>query len=170
MMACTSPACTVRSMPRRMGLPSTATCRFLMVSIRAPLSTDRPFETDTQQLLRFHRELHRQFLEHLHAEAVDDHRHRVLRREAAALAVIELVFTDARGRGLVLDPGGGVLHLDVGEGVSGALVAQQQRVTLRVVASADGALRDLYLPAVGVASMAGRDALGEDRASGVPAE
>src|SRR2546427_12015252 len=70
MMACTSPACTVRSMPRRMGLPSTVTCRFLMVSISPLLSTDRPFETHTQQLLRFHRELHRQLLEHLLAEAV----------------------------------------------------------------------------------------------------
>src|SRR4030095_14428016 len=103
MMACTSPACTVRSMPRRMGLPSTATCRFLMVSIRAHLSTDRPFENDTQQLLRFHRELHRQFLEHLLAEAVDDHRHRVLRRAGAALAVVELVCADARGGGRVLE-------------------------------------------------------------------
>src|SRR4029453_15775634 len=163
MMACTSPACTVRSMPRRMGLPSTETCRFLMVSIRASLSTDRPFETDAEQLLRFHRELHRQFLEHLLEKAVHVYRHRVLRRDAAALAVIELVFADARGGGLVLDPGGGVLHLDVGEGVGGALVAQQQGVALRVVARADGALRDLYLPPVGVASMASRDALGEDR-------
>src|SRR6185369_904817 len=116
MMACTSPAFTVRSTPCRIGFPPTATCRFLMISISPSPSTDCPFEADAQKLLRFHCELHRKLLEYLLAEAVDDHRHRVLRRESAALAVIELVFADARGGGLVLDAGGGVLHLDVGEG------------------------------------------------------
>ena len=55
-----------------------------------------------------------------------------------------------------------VLHLDVGEGVGAALVANQQGVTLRVVASRHGALQDLHLAAVGVLPVPSGNALGDD--------
>jgi hypothetical protein len=60
-------------------------------------------------VLRFHRELHRQLLEHLLAEAVDDHRHRVLGGRCRAAAVEQLVLADLRGGGLVLDLAPGFL-------------------------------------------------------------
>src|SRR5215469_11314972 len=63
-----------------------------------------------------------------------------------------------------------VLHFDVGEGVRAALVSDQQRVTLRVVARAGCALQDLYLSAIGVLTATGGDALGDDRAARVLAE
>src|SRR3546814_2260492 len=78
-------------------------------------SANRSLEADFQQLLRFHRELHRQFAEDLLAEAVDDQADRVFLADAAAAAIEHLVVGDlGRGR-LVLDGGAGVLHLDVGE-------------------------------------------------------
>ncbi len=91
--------------------------------------------------------------------------------EAALPAVEQLVLADLRGRRLVLDLRGRVLHLDVGEGVRAALVAEQQRVALRVVARAGRADRSIFTrPAVGVLAAAGGDALGQDRAAGVLAD
>src|SRR3989304_1527554 len=97
---------------------------------RDPLA-DAPLEAHAEQLLRLDGELHGQLAEDLLAEAPDDQRDRVLHRDAALLAVENLVLADlGRGR-LVLHAGRGVLHLDVGEGVGAALVAEQQRVALR---------------------------------------
>ena len=62
---------------------------------------------------------------------------------------------------------GVVLHLDVGEGVGAALVAQQQRVALRVVPGPGRPLEDLHQPAIGVLAVAGGDALRDDGAPGV---
>ena len=61
------------------------------------------FEADAEQLLRLDRELHRQLAEHFLAEAVDDHVDGVLGRDAALLAVEDLVLADLRRRRLVLD-------------------------------------------------------------------
>ena len=63
-----------------------------------------------------------------------------------------------------------VLHLDVGEGVGAALLAQQQRIALGMVARAIGALEHLHQPPVGLLPVAGRDALGDDGALRVPAD
>src|SRR5690606_11991217 len=120
MIACTSPAPTSRSRPFRIGRESTSTCKFRIRSISLPRSlrrprrmrpsiiralnlSDRPFEADVQQVLRLDRELHRQLLEDLAAESVDDHVDRVFLGEAALAAVEELVLADLRGRRLVLD-------------------------------------------------------------------
>jgi hypothetical protein len=54
--------------------------------------------------------------------------------DAALVAIEDLVLADLRGRGLVLHARRRVLHLDVRERVRAALVAQQQRIALRVVA------------------------------------
>jgi len=64
--------------------------------------SDASFQAHAQQLLRLDGELHRQLAEDLLAEAVHDHVDRVLERDAALLAVEELVLADLRGRCLVL--------------------------------------------------------------------
>ena len=103
MMACTSPAFTVRSMPFRISRSPTVACRFLISSSGMYVLTNASFETDTEQLLRLDGELHREFLEDFLAEAVDDHRDRVFGGDAALPAVENLVLADLRGGRLVLD-------------------------------------------------------------------
>src|SRR5438876_713919 len=184
MMECTSPAFTLRLMPLRISWLSTLTCRFLISSklIPVPLIScvvstcmssalpDAAFQTDTQQLLRLHRKLHRQLTEHTLAEAIHDHGNGVFRLEPALPQVEELVFTDLRGGSLMLHAGARVPHLDVRESVGAALVADQKRVALRVVACPSGALHDLYLAPIGVLAVASRDALGDDGAARVLAD
>src|SRR5688572_9054239 len=150
MIACTSPAFTVRSTPRRMALPPTEACRFRTSSLTGSTpppprrSANAALQAHAQQLLGLHRELHGQLLEDLLAEPVDDHVDGVLRAEPALLEVEDLVLADLRGRGLVLHLRGRVEHLDIGEGVGPALVAQQERVALRVVARVLGSLADAH--------------------------
>src|SRR5690606_14305244 len=125
---------------------------------------DGAFEADFQELLGFHGEFHRKLAEDLLAEAVDDHRHRVLLADAAAAAIEQLVLADLGGRGLVLDGGGRMPDLDVGEGVRATLLADQQRVALGMVARALGAAVDLDQAAVGVLPAPGADAFADDLA------
>src|SRR5207249_8144960 len=63
--------------------------------------------------------------------------------------------------------GGAVAHVDVREGMGAALVADQHRVALRVVAGLLRALEDLHEAAVGVLAAPGRDALRHDGRAGV---
>src|SRR5690606_7833967 len=98
------------------------------------------------------------------------HRHRVLLADAAAAAVEQLVVGNLRCRRLVLDGGGRVLHLDVGEGVRAALLADQQAVALGVVARAVRAGGHLHQPAVAVLAAAGADALADDLRLGALAD
>src|ERR1700675_1943936 len=83
MIACTSPGFTVSDSPWRISRSSTRTCRFLTSSKdiissvhsrpssavgaaqRAMGLSNRTFEADRNQLLRFHREFHRQLLQHV---------------------------------------------------------------------------------------------------------
>src|SRR5690606_18989076 len=76
------------------------------------------------------------------------------------------VVADLGGGGLVLDGGGRVLDLDVGEGVRAALLADQQRVALGEVARALGVAVHLDQAAVGVLAASGADALADDLALG----
>src|SRR5512142_2617688 len=85
---------------------------------------DAAFQTDSELLLRFDRELHRQLAEHFPAEAVDDHRHGILGGDASLLAIEELVLADLRRGRFVLHARRRVPHLDVRKGVRAALVAQ----------------------------------------------
>src|SRR5688572_24783176 len=101
MIACTSPASIERVTPRRISFPSIPPRRSLISSSAIRLS-DASFQRDSQQLLRFHGELHRKLAEDLAAEAVDDHRDRVFRRDSTLRTVEELVFTDLRRRSLML--------------------------------------------------------------------
>src|SRR5580704_18807299 len=129
MIACTSPALTERSIPRRISRPSVSrACRSLISSIttlfrqiyprdrstsgllflqgkyRTP-STDAALEAHGEELLRFDRKFHRQLFQDFLAEAVDDQRHRILGAQAALTAIEQLVLADLRGRRFVLDPG-----------------------------------------------------------------
>src|SRR5438067_10495732 len=99
--------------------------RVMVSSLMA--SADAAFEADGEELLRLDGELHRQFLQDLLAEAVDDQRQCVLVGEAALAAIEQLVVGNLRGRRLVLDTRGWVMHLDIGHGVGAAAVADQQR-------------------------------------------
>src|SRR5258707_8873287 len=111
MMACTLPFSIARSRPLRIFLPSTSTCRFLISnsgidvpvavsrstirrwSIPAqfiaawaklrPSSSHAALEADRDELLPLDREFHRQLLQHVLDEAVDDQRHRLLGGEPA---------------------------------------------------------------------------------------
>ena len=67
----------------------------------------------------------------------------------------------------MLDARRRVLDLHVRERVRAALIADQQRIALRVVARAGRALGNLHQAAIGVLAVAGRDALRDDRALGV---
>src|SRR5829696_5990847 len=127
MMAWTSPGFTDRVMPLRISLSPAVARRSLMSSTRHSSRglAHTAFETDPQQLLGFHRELHRQLLKDFLAEAVHDHRDGVLGVEPALLAVEDLVLADFRSGRLVLERAGGVLHVDVREGVRAAAVPDQ---------------------------------------------
>ena len=70
----------------------------------------------------------------------------------------------------MLDLGGVVTHLDVGEGVGAGLVANQHRVALRIIARAKGDGCNPDQPAVAVVGMAGRDAFADDGAARIFAE
>src|SRR5215831_7809455 len=162
MTAWTSPGATVRSTPLRISLAPTRAWRFRISSIGAALA-NRSLQADAEKLLRFHGELHRQLLEDLLAEAVDDHRHGVFRGNAARLEIKDLILTDLRRRRLVLHLRGGVADLDVREGVRAAFVADQERIALRVIARVVRLSQNLDLAAVAVLSVPGRDTLGDDR-------
>ena len=131
---------------------------------------DRAFQGHAQERLGLHRELHRQLLEDVLAEAVDDHAHRVLLGDTAALAVEELVLADLGGGRLVLHGGGAVADLLVGEGVGTALVADQQGVALGEVARPLGPRADLHQAPVGLVAAPGGDALGDDAGAGALAD
>ena len=133
-------------------------------------SSDAPFQTDAQEPLGLDRELHRQLLEHLAAEAVHDHGHGVLLGDPPLAAVEQLVVADLRRRRLVFDLGGRVLHLDVRERVGTAVAAEQQRVAPGVVPGSLGRAQHLHQPPVGVLAVTGRDRLRHDGAAGVLAD
>src|SRR4029079_6560053 len=165
MIAWTSPAFTFREIPWRISVSPTLACRSLISSMSS--LPHASFEADVQELLRLHRELYRELAEDLLAEAAHDHRDGVLGRDAALLAVEELVLADLRRRGLVLHGRRRVRDVDVRERVRAALVPDQHRVALRVVAGVGGALADLHGAAVRVLPEPGGDALRDDRAPGV---
>src|SRR5437016_8151968 len=77
MIAWTSPGLTVRSTPVRISRSPTFACRFFISS--SAILTNASFETDSEQFLRFHGELHGELAKYVLAETVHDHRYRVLR-------------------------------------------------------------------------------------------
>src|ERR1017187_1524561 len=153
MIACTSPGLMVRSIPRRISRSPTLACRFLISSSDMLLSqkvrknhgsiffltasgslTHASFEADSQQLLRFHGELHGQLFEHFLTEPVHDHRDRILGGNAALPAIKNLVLADLRRGRLVLHLRRRVLHFQVGNLMRNTMVSQDHGIELRVVA------------------------------------
>src|SRR5689334_10613363 len=68
---------------------------------RSRYSSDRPLQTHRQELLCLDGEFHRQFLQHILAEPVDDQVHRILFRQPSLTAIEQLVLGDLRSRRLV---------------------------------------------------------------------
>src|SRR6185312_13155748 len=128
MMACTSPDGTVISMPLRIGLSLIDAARPRISSILLP---HRAFKADRQQFLCLHGEFHRQFLQNILAEPVDDQPDGIFFRQAALAAVEQLILSDLRCRRLVLYLGGAVAAFDVGHGMRTAVIADEQAVALR---------------------------------------
>src|SRR5436190_18351786 len=135
-----------------------------------PASPHAPFQADPKQPRRFNGELHRQLLEYFLAEAVDDHRDRILGGQAALAQIEDLILADLRRGRLVLHDRRAVAHVDVREGVRAALVTDEHRVALRIVTRTLGALHDFHEPAVGVLSAARRNTFRHDRRARVLAE
>src|SRR6185312_6589270 len=123
-----------------------------------------------EQVLRLDGELHRQFLEDGLAEAAHDHVHRILLGDAALQAVEELVLADLRGARLVLDRRGGILHLDVGEGMRTAPAAHEERIALSEVPRSVRARQDLHETSVRVLTLPRGDSLRDDRAARITAD
>ncbi len=58
------------------------------------LLSNRPFQTNSQQRLRLHRKLHRQFLKHFLTKSIHNHRYRIFGRQAALLTEKQLILAD----------------------------------------------------------------------------
>src|SRR5204863_7698821 len=132
-------------------------------------SADRPLtgQAHADQFLGLHRELHQELQEDLLAETVHNPVRRILRGDAAGLAVEELILADLRRGRLVVHLCRRLLDLDVRERERGARGPDQEGVALGVVPGVRRTLVDLYATAVGVPSVPGGDALRDDRAPGV---
>jgi hypothetical protein len=96
------------------------------------------------------------------AEAVDHERHGLFLVHAALAAVEQLIVVDLGCRRLMLHAGGVVLHLDIGNRVRPAFVADQKAVALGVVAAFLGLGVHRHEPAIGVLRTPRADPLGHD--------
>src|SRR6266567_4694843 len=166
MMEWISPALIVRSTPFRISCPPTSACRLwissrLIPSPRLPRNlfdavlANAAFEADAQQFLCLHRKLHRQLAKYLLAEAVDNHRHGVLQLQPPLLQIKQLILANLRSGGLVFHVSRRVLDFDVRKRVCAALIANQQRVALGVIARPFRSFQYLHHASIGILSVAG---------------
>src|ERR1700733_9274938 len=100
--------------------------------------SNRSFQRDRDQLLRFHREFHRQLLQHVLHKAVDDETDRLFLTQAPLHAVKQHVLGNLRGRGFMLEQCGRILCFHIGHGMRAAFVADQKRVAGGEVSGAGG--------------------------------
>ena len=121
------------------------------------------FERDAEELLRLDRKFHRELVHYLAGITVDNQPHGLFGRDAALLTVKELLFTDFTGCRLVFYDCRLVLDVGIRERVRTASRAEQEAVTLAVVARAFRTGRHLHQPAVAVLAMPGGDALRNNR-------
>src|SRR5579883_2856952 len=101
-------------------------------------SADASFKRNRDKLLRLDREFHRQLLQNIANEAVDDERRRLFRRKPALHAIEELIFGNLRGRRLVFELRRRVLRFDIGHRMRAAGIADKKRIAVRKVAGARG--------------------------------
>ena len=127
----------------------------------------RAFEGNLEEFLGFDGELHGQFVHYLFGVTVDDEADSVFEGDSPLLAVEELVFVDLGGGGFVLHRCRGVGDDHVREGVCAALIAQEERVALAVVAGVLGMKTHLDESAVRILAMSGGDTFGDDARAGV---
>src|SRR3546814_5687143 len=78
--------------------------------------------------------------------------------------------SDLGGCRLMLDLRRAIPHLDIGDGVRAAVVAQQQRITLGEFADVFGGGADAHQAAIGVVRLTRRYALGDDGGPAVSTE
>src|ERR1017187_8585954 len=104
--------------------PSLRNAGLFAVLFKAALS-NAAFQTHAQQFLRLYRKLHGQLPEYTLAESVHDHGDCIFALDAPLPQIEHLVFADLGGGSLMLHARRRIPHLDVWEGVSAALVADQ---------------------------------------------
>src|SRR6266568_5005954 len=169
MMAWISPASTLRSRPWRIFRPAISARRprisrsgvignCLRYMVDTASSSDAAFQRDRNQLLRLDREFHRQLLQHVLDEAIDDKADGFFLAQSALHAVEQHVLGYFRGGRLMLEQRRGILRLDIGHGMSAASVADQERIAGREVACAGSFPVCGNEAAIGVLRDAGGDA------------
>ena len=117
--------------------------------------------------MRLDGKLHRQLAQHLLSITIDNQTHGIFGRQTSLIAVEELLLGDLRGRSLVLDYGRRILYVHIWECVCATLVANEQRVALRIVASVLGTLSHTHQTAIAVLAATCRDTLRHDARTGV---
>lgn len=125
------------------------------------ISADGAFEGYGEELLCLYGKLHWELVHYLFGVAVDYQGHGVLGGDAALVAVENLVLGNLGGCGFVFHYARVVEHVDVGECVGAACGAEQQGVTLGVVAAPGGLGSHLDKSAVGILRVSCRDALAD---------
>src|SRR5260370_27763347 len=128
---------------------------------------NRAFQRDRDQLLGFHREFHRQLLQHVLHKAVDHEADGYLLAQPALHAIEQHVLGNLRRRRFMLEQRRRVLGLDIGHRVRAAFVADQKRIAGGEVARARCLAVRGDEAAISVLRDARRDALGDDPAGGV---
>jgi hypothetical protein len=128
------------------------------------LSANGALQADIDQPLRLGHELHRQLLQHVAYEAVDNQGHSLFSAQAPLPAVEQLVVGDLRRRSFMFKMRRRVLGLDIRHSVGAALVADQERIAVGEVARVGGLAVRGDEAAVGVLRVPGGDALGNDPA------
>ena len=93
------------------------------------------FQRDGEKLLRFDSELHRELIHDFLSVAIDDEADCLLDSDTTLLAVEDLIFADLARGSFVLDDGGIIVYMDIGEGMSATAIREQKAIALRMVAS-----------------------------------
>ena len=117
------------------------------------------FRGRQKAVLRLYRKFHRELVDDLLGISINDEAYSIFGADAALVAIENLVLIHFRGGSLMLHSRRIVIHLNVRERVSAALVAQQQTVALREVAGIDRIGHDSHLTAVAVLAMSCRYSL-----------
>src|SRR5207237_8167665 len=94
----------------------------------------------------------------------------VFSRKTALAQIEHLVFANLRRGSFVLHAVAGIAHVNVRERMRTALVADQERIALRVITSASRAFQNLDLPTFRVQPVSSRNALRHNRATSVLAK
>ena len=109
-----------------------------MSGLRLYGSPHAPLEADCDKLLRLHGKLHRQFLQHVAAEPIDQKGYSLLFGQAALTAIKQLIIRELGRCCLMFELSRWRVTFNIGHGMRAALIADQKTVTLRKVSRAGG--------------------------------